>query len=131
MDTIPLYAGNPLTLKCTAEVDTSVDVLYTIGVVWLKSGEMLNSDGRRIISNITQSTSDNYEATMYITSMSRVLDEGSYSCQVTVSADSSLLSIQSAMETDMVTITVQGNSWLDHSWYCDSHCARLDAKLIQ
>ena len=108
MDTIPLHAGNPLTLKCAAEVDTSVDVLYTIGVMWLKSGEMLNSDDRRIISNITQSTSDNYEATMYITSMSRVLDAGSYSCQVTVSADSSLLSIQSAMETDMVTITVQG-----------------------
>lgn len=105
-NTSPFYAGSALTLRCTAEIDISVDVSYMVEVEWLKSGELLESNDHTTISNVTQLSSHHYEATLHLNPLSKTLHTASYSCKVTASPDTSL--VQGAMQTGVKTITVQG-----------------------
>ena len=108
LDTFPLYAGSALTLRCTAEIDMSVDISYTVGVEWFKSGEALDSSNRIAISNVTQLSSNQYEATVHMYTLSSTLDSGSYGCKIEVDPEAYMHLIHGSMKTDVESVTVQG-----------------------
>ena len=106
----PLYAGSSLTLRCTIEVDASVDIPYTIAVRWSKSGAGIGNNARVTVSNITQLSSLSYESRLNFNPLSSTLDAGTYVCHVEVSPESSLLLVRRASQTDAEAITVQGTN---------------------
>ncbi len=76
--------------------------------MWSKSGVTISNNNRTAISNVTQISSNEYEAILFLNSLSSRLDTGVYTCQVVVSPDSSSILVQGASQTDMEIVTVQG-----------------------
>ena len=109
LSSAPFYAGSALTLRCDIEISEAVDIPYTVAVTWLKSGsQIIGSDERTTISNVTQLSPYTYEASIGLNPLSITFDTGSYTCQVVVSPGSSVSLVQRASQTDMLTLTVQG-----------------------
>ena len=106
-DSGPLYAGSNVSLKCTIEIDSVVDVPYLVTVEWQKSGAILSSNDRVSVSNITQQSSYLYQASVQLNPLSVTADSGMYTCRVTVDSNPRLLYIQRAIQSDAETITVQ------------------------
>lgn len=105
----PLYAGSALTLRCTAEVNAAVDAAYVTRFMWRKSGRVLSSNNYTSISNVTQLSSNKFEAMLVLNPLSSTLSIGTYTCQVVVSPDMSLPLLQGASQTEMEIVTVQGD----------------------
>ena len=92
--TPPLYAGTGLTLTCTVTLDPNVDNGERVVTEW---------SGPRDISGDRYSvTADNGSLTI---SPLADLDDGTYTCIVTVSGGSN---VQQVTASDDVTITVMG-----------------------
>lgn len=103
----PYYAGSTLSLRCSIEVDSALDVPYLVNVEWLKSGTMLRSDGRVSISNVTQQSSRLYLTSVDLSPLSVTLDTGMYTCRVMVDTDPPMLYVQRIVHSDMEAITSQ------------------------
>lgn len=109
LGSIPFYAGSALTLSCSVEVDASVDIQYSVTLLWLKSGATISSDVRRMTSNVTQMSPYIYGASLALNPLSTTSDTGIYTCQANIIPGSAEFLVQGASHTDMETITVQGN----------------------
>ena len=107
-DGTPIYAGSSLTLSCGVEIDFSVDIPYRVSVTWLKSGNILVPSSRVTISNVSDLSLYQHEATLSVSPLSSVSDTGTYTCQATASPVSASGFIQGATQSDVETITVQG-----------------------
>ena len=103
----PFYAGSGLSLRCTIEIDSVVDVPYIVIIEWLKLGEMLSSNEYVSVSNITQLSSYLYEASVNLSPLSITSDTGIYTCQVTIDPNPPLLYVQMAMHFDTETVSIQ------------------------
>ena len=88
--TIPFYAGTGLTLTCTVTLDPNVDNGERVMTEW---------SGPRDISG------DGVTAQNLTISPLADLDDGTYTCTVTVTGGSN---VQQANASDDVTITVMG-----------------------
>ena len=97
-----------MSLRCTINIDPAVDIPYTIRVTWMKSGALIVGSDRIIISNVTRLSPYTHEAYLSWSTLSSASDTGTYTCQATVSSESSLLYVRGTSQTDMETITVQG-----------------------
>ena len=92
--TPPLYAGTGLTLTCTVTLDPNVDNGERVVTEW--------SGPRNISGDRYSVTSDNGSLTI---SPLADLDNGTYTCTVTVTGGSN---VQQVTASDDVTITVMG-----------------------
>ena len=85
-------------MTCAVQLDTSIDILVTVGITWFGPGGMvLNGLYTRI------STAE-YQSTLMLTSLLKG-DAGNYTCSVTVSPNSSSYVIP--LTSNMIT---QGNN---------------------
>ena len=103
-----IYAGSSLTLICGIEIDFSADIPYRVSVIWLKSGNILVPSNRVTISNVSDLSLYQHEATLSVSPLSSVSDTGTYTCQATASPVSVSGFIQGATQSDVETIIVQG-----------------------
>ena len=103
----PFYAGSDLSLRCLFEINSAVDIPYTVTVDWLKSGAVLSGDDRVFVSNVTQLSSNLYLTSVDLNPLSSSSDTGTYTCRVTADANPPLLHIQRAVHSVTNTITVQ------------------------
>lgn len=106
-ETGPFYAGSALSLRCSIEVDSALDVPYLVNVEWLKSGTMLRSDSHVSISNVTQQSSRLYLASVDLSPLSVTSDTGMYTCRVMVDTNPSTLYVQRIVHSDMEAVTPQ------------------------
>lgn len=106
----PFYAGSGLSLRCTIEVDSVLDVPYLVNVEWLKSGIMLRSDDRVSISNVTQQSSRLYLARVELSPLSVTSDTGMYTCRVMVDTNPPMLYVQRIVHSDMEAVTPQSKN---------------------
>ena len=88
--TPPLYAGTGLTVTCTVTLDSNVDNGEEVVTEW--NGPRNISDDRVTANNLTISPLAD-------------LDNGTYTCTVTVTGGSN---VQQVTASDNVTITVMG-----------------------
>ena len=109
----PFYAGSALTLRCAIEVDSAVDIPYSITVTWLKSRSVISSSDHTTISDVTQLSPHRHEATLTLNPLRSGLDTGTYTCQVTVNPESPSPSVQGSSQVDTETITVQGTYYVE------------------
>ena len=107
-DSPPFYAGSTLTLRCSVQIDAAIDVPHLVSLVWLKSGATISSDARTTISNVTQLSPSMHDATLVLNPLSRTLDSGTYSCQVSLDPELALPTVQGAIQTDTENVVVQG-----------------------
>lgn len=108
----PFYSGSGLSLRCTIEVDSALDVPYLVDVEWLKSGATLRSDDRVSISNVSrQSISSRlYLASVDLSTLSVTSDTGTYTCRVVVDSSPPLLYVQRIVHSDMEAVTPQSKN---------------------
>lgn len=106
----PFYAGSGLSLQCTIQVDSALDIPYLVDVEWLKSGIMLRSDDRVSISNLTQQASRLYLASVDLSPLSVTSNTGIYTCQVMIDTNPSMLYIQRIAHTDVEAVTPQSKN---------------------
>ena len=106
----PFYAGSGLSLRCTIEVDSVLDVPYLVNVEWLKSGIMLRNDDRVSISNVTQQSLRLYLASVDLTSLSVTSDTGMYTCRAMVDTNPLMLYVQRIVHFDMEAVTPQSKN---------------------
>ena len=81
----PFYAGSSLTLVCMIELSSAVDTAVTVNTTWRRSGEELWTLNHTSVSETTQSSATAYQSTITLSPLSQTLDNGVYSCEVTVS----------------------------------------------
>ena len=103
----PFYAGSSLSLRCTIEIDSAVDIPYLVNVEWLKSGTMLRNDDR---VSVSQSSSHVYLASVDLSPLSITSDTGTYTCQVMVDTNPPLLYVQRIVHSDMESVTPQSKT---------------------
>lgn len=104
----PFYAGSALTLRCSVQVDVTVDVQHRVTLTWLRSGTAIMSNDRITISNLTQLSPHTYEAILDLNPLSSTSDTGTYACQVAVSPGPVIAHVQGARQIDTEAILVQG-----------------------
>lgn len=104
----PFYAGSTLTLRCSVQVDVTVDILHSVTLTWLRSGTAIRSNNRITMSNLTQLTPYTHEATLDLSPLS-ISDTGTFACQVTVSLDPAITHVLGASQTYTEAIIVQSN----------------------
>ena len=122
----PFYSGSGLSLRCTIEVDSALDVPYLVDVEWLKSGATLRSDDRVSISNVSrQSISSRlYLASVDLSTLSVTSDTGTYTCWVVVDSSPPLLYVQRIVHSDMEAVTPQSKNCWSNSLITLHACAR-------
>ena len=101
--TPPLYAGTGLTLTCTVTLDPNVDNGERVMTEW--SGPRDISGARYSVTGVSGSGST-YTDSLTISPLAD-LDDGTYTCTVTVTGVSN---VQQANASDDVNITVMGKN---------------------
>ena len=99
--TPPLYAGTGLTLTCTVTLDPNVDNGERVVTEW--SGPRDISGDRYSVTGVSGSGST-YTDSLTISPLAD-LDDGTYTCTVTVTGGSN---VQQVTASDNVTVTVMG-----------------------
>ena len=88
-------------------MDVTVDIPYLLSFTWTRSGYVLVSGNRLMISNATQLSQYAHYSTLEITALSRIADTGTYSCRVNLLAVSASF-VQGSSQTIMESINIQG-----------------------
>ena len=101
------YAGTSLSLRCNALVDVTVDIPYQISFTWTRSGSVLVSGNRLMISNATQLSQYAHYSTLEIITLSRIADTGTYSCRINLYVVSASF-VQGSSPIVMESINIQG-----------------------
>ena len=101
--TSPLYAGTGLTLTCTVTLDPNVDNGERVVTEW--SGPRDISGDRYSVTG-TSGSGSSYTDSLTISPLAD-LDDGTYTCTVTVTGGSN---VQQVTASDDVTITVMGKT---------------------
>ena len=99
----PFYAGTNLTLNCTIMVIEQVDTAVTVTITWTGPGDMELPDDERI--TVMQPSS--FLSTLTLTPLDSG-DNGDYTCEANVSADSSEFVSGSTTSMDMQTLILEG-----------------------
>ena len=71
-------------INCTIELDSAVDSHLMITAVWKRNGITVMSSSSREVSDVTQSNSSLYLSQVVFRPFQLSIDDGVYSCQVTI-----------------------------------------------
>lgn len=81
----PVYGGSFLTLNCTIQLSSAVDIDVTVASMWRKNGALLQDSAWRRMSNAIQTNFTNvYKAQLIFRPVQLNTDDGLYTCDVTV-----------------------------------------------
>ena len=103
-----LYAGTPLTLTCSIQLNPAVDTTVMATRMWRGPGSQVVSNSSRVtVSNLLKRLTFVYETTIEFDPLSTT-DSGTYECEATVTPDpQSQFIIMSTAGSDTHTIIVQ------------------------
>ena len=103
-----LYAGTPLTLTCSIQLNPAVDTTVMVTRMWRGPGSQVVSNSWRVtVSNLLKRSTLLYETTIEFVPLSTI-DSGDYECEATVTPDpQSQFVIMSTRGSDTHTIIVQ------------------------
>ena len=104
----PLYAGTALTLTCTATLNEAIDTLVDVTAVWKIAGGTVTTDGRRDISDVTQTSNLVYQTTITISPLSDMMDNGQYECEYVVSPNSYSTYVLRGTGSGSITLMIEG-----------------------
>ena len=94
-----LYAGTTLSLTCDYTLSPSVDTAPQTAVVWMVGGAAVDTSSGRI-----SATGDTLSFSPLATS-----DTGSYTCELTVTAQQIHVTVQAPQQSTVEDITIQSN----------------------
>ena len=82
-----LYAGTPLTLTCSIQLNQAVDTTVMVTRMWSGPGSQAVSNSSRVaVSNLAERSGNQYESTIEFSSL-YTSDSGNYECEATVIPD--------------------------------------------
>ena len=104
-----LYAGTPLTLTCSIQLNPAVDTTVMVTRMWRGPGSQVVSNSSRVtVSNLVERSDNLYETTIEFIPLNTT-DSGTYECEATVTPDpQSQFVIMSTAGSDALYITIQG-----------------------
>ena len=104
-----LYAGTPLTLTCSIQLNPAVDTTVMVTRMWRGPASQVVSNSSHVsVSNILKRSAFIYETTIQFSPLNTV-DGGNYECEATVTPDpQSQFVIMSTAGSDTHPVTVQG-----------------------
>ena len=104
-----LYAGTPLTLTCSIQLNPAVDTTVMVTRMWSGPGSQAVSNSSRVtVSNVFKRSAFPYETTIEFVPLTTT-DSGNYECEATVTADpQSQFVIMSTAGSDTHSVTVHG-----------------------
>ena len=110
-----LYAGTPLTLTCSIQLNPAVDTTVMVTRMWRGPASQVVSNSSHVtVSNLVERSALLYETTIQFSPLNTT-DSGNYECEATVTPDpQSQFIIMSTRGSDTHTVTVQGE-------YCNYH----------
>ena len=111
-----LYAGTPLTLTCSIQLNPAVDTTVMVTRMWTGPGSQVVSNSSRLtVSNILKRSTFLFETTIQFDPLTTT-DSGNYECEATVTPDpQSQFVLMSTTSSDTHAIIVQGE-------YCYCFC---------
>ena len=110
-----LYAGTPLTLTCSIQLNPAVDTTVMVTRMWGGPGlQGVRNSSHVTMSNILKRSAFLYETTIQFIPLSTT-DSGNYKCEATVIPDpQSQFVTMSARGSDTHKVTVQGEYYNYH-----------------
>ena len=114
-----LYTGTTLILTCTFELNGAVDTEVRVSSIWRRGGEVLYSNNRTNISEVTLIQPSVFQTTISISPVSDTLDSGQYSCQSDITSDTFVLFSDSSQQ---MMLAIEGMKNMFHTndrliWY--------------
>ena len=108
------FAGRNLVLTVDIQVDDNTDTPYNVVTTWTRNGNPLSSDERVSVSQNYYISGINVHRTQVnFSTLSSVLDSGTYTCDIELITTSSFAYLADpAMTSVSVTITVSGKQLL-------------------
>ena len=103
-----LYAGTPLTLTCSIQLNPAVDTTVMVDRMWSGSGSQAVSNGSHVtVSNLVERSAIFYETIIQFVPLS-ITNSGDYNCGATVTPDpQSQFIIMSTAASDTHSVSVQ------------------------
>ena len=104
-----LYAGTPLTLTCSIQLNPPVDTTVMVTKMWSGPGSQAVSNSSCVtVSDVFKRPAFLYESTIQFIPLS-ITDSGNYECEATVAPDpQSQFVIMSTAGSDTHSVTVHG-----------------------
>ena len=104
-----LYAGTPITLTCSIQLNPAVDTTVMVTRMWRGPGSQVVSNSSHItVSNLLKRLAFVYETTIEFDPLSTT-DSGNYVCEATVIQDSQSQFInRSRAGSDTHSVNIQG-----------------------
>ena len=104
-----LYAGTPLTLTCSIQLNPAVDTTVMVTRMWRGPGSQVVSNSSHVtVSNLVSRSAFLYETTIQFVPLNTTA-HGNYVCKAAVIPDpQSQFVIMSTAGSDTHTVTVQG-----------------------
>ena len=104
-----LYAGTPLTLTCSIQLNPAVDTTVMVTRMWRGPGSQTISNSSHVtVLNLVERGAFLYETTIQFVPLSTT-DSGNYECEATVTPDpQSQFVNMSTTGSDTLTVIVKG-----------------------
>lgn len=100
------YPGLQLNLTCFIHLDSQLESILTVSPTWSKSGDILSSSEKVLISSPTQVRPLLYQTSLVIRRLGKNSDNGDYVCSARIVSNSDLV-LEAVAEVSK-TITVEG-----------------------
>ena len=107
----PVYESTNFNLTCTGTLPNVVDTTVSATVVWFDpQGNTIPVETRRMVTNVTSNENNEFESTLVFLPIdngdhnSNLNDIGTYTCQMTISSNDSLIISGINSTTDTVTV---------------------------
>ena len=104
-----LYAGTPLTLTCSIQLNPAVDTTVMVTRMWRgPRSQTISNSSHVTVSNLVERGAFLYKTTIQFSPLSTT-DSGNYECEATVIPDPpSQFVIMSTTGSDTLTVIVKG-----------------------
>ena len=107
-----LYAGTPLTLNCSIQLNPAVDTTVMVTRMWRGPRSQVVSNSSHVtVSNLVERSAFLYKTTFHFDPLSTT-DSGNYKCEATVTPDPQSRFVLRTTGNDMHAVNVKGESSL-------------------
>lgn len=108
--TMSVYAGSFMTLNCSFQLSNAVDSLMTVTIEWKKDNVPLTNSGSRWVSeaSLMNSSSNVYLSQVIFSPVQLGSDDGVYSCEAVLSADTNFVLSAGLYSINNVTLNATG-----------------------
>ena len=105
-----LYAGTPLTLTCSIQLNPAVDTTVNVTGTWSGPGSQAVSNSSHVtVSNLLNMSAFLYETTIEFHPLSTT-DTGNYTCEATLAPDPQSQFVMNTSGNGTHSVTVQGET---------------------